>query len=205
MAYIVWGQVLYLVFLGVCVALHPGLVLKRDEGGVSNYGIHLKTAVPYSLALVSLAFCSERAARLFSRSDGLARRLRQALLFYSTIIMVILFSTYFYSLNHVLRDIHIGLGSVLITFETVVAVWIFGSFRRRWDAVFLAVELAGAILSLVTIVGVLQLLFVSEILTNTGFACLLIHAGRVAPLEESASASPSRTPQALRRFMSPEP
>ena len=49
--YIVWGQILFVLFIGVCVALHPGIVLKSNEGGVSNYGIHIKTALPYTLAL----------------------------------------------------------------------------------------------------------------------------------------------------------
>lgn len=170
--YIVWGQVLFTFFIGVCVALHPGIVLKSNEGGVSNYGIHIKTAVPYTLALGLLAIYSRRAASLYSKSDVLTRRLRRVLIAYAVIVMVMLFSTYVYSLNHLLRDIHIGFGTVLITFESFAAMWMFGRCRRVWDGVFLATQLAGALLALVTIVGDLHVLFLAEELANTGFGVL---------------------------------
>src|ERR1700677_1878112 len=148
--YIVWGQILFVFFIAICVSLHPGIVLKSNEGGVSNYGIHIKTAVPYTLALGLLAFYSRRAAALYSKGDPVARRLRRVLTTYSVIVIVMLFSTYVYSLNHVLRDIHIGFGTVLITFEAFAAIWMFDRFRRVWDGAFLATELAGAILAFVT-------------------------------------------------------
>jgi hypothetical protein len=45
-AFVTYGQLLLAFFLALCVALHPGFVLKSDEGGMSNYGIHLKTFAP---------------------------------------------------------------------------------------------------------------------------------------------------------------
>ena len=47
-AHIALGQISFGFFITVCVALHPGFVLKWNEGGVSNYGVHLKTALPYT-------------------------------------------------------------------------------------------------------------------------------------------------------------
>jgi hypothetical protein len=183
--YIVYGQILFDVFIIVCMALHPGIVLKWNEGGVSNYGIHIKTALPYTLALGLLALYSRRAAVLYSKSDPLTRRLRRVLTAYSVIVMVMLFSTYVYSLNHILRDIHISFGTLLITFETFVSIWMFGRFRQlRWDGVFLVMEVAGALLALVTIVGVLHFLFLAEELTNAGFACLLIHTSQRVALDD---------------------
>jgi hypothetical protein len=183
--YIVWGQILFALFIAVCVALHPGIVLKSNEGGVSNYGIHIKTALPYTLALGLLAFYSRRAAVLYSKSDALTRRLRGVLTAYSVIVIVMLFSTYVYSLSHILRDIHIGFGTGLISFESFAAIWMFSRLRGRfWDGVFLLMELAGALLALVTIVGVLHVLFLAEELANTGFACLLIHTAQRIALDD---------------------
>ena len=47
-AHIALGQISFGFFITVCVALPPGFVLKSNEGGVSNYGVHLKTALPYT-------------------------------------------------------------------------------------------------------------------------------------------------------------
>jgi hypothetical protein len=196
--YIVWGQILFVLFIAACVALHPGIVLKSNEGGVSNYGIHVKTALPYTLALGLLAFYSRRAALLYSKSDKFARNLRRVLTAYSVIVIVMLFSTYVYSLNHILRDIHIGFGTVLITFESVVAIWMFGRIRRVWDGVFLVTQLAGALLAFVTIVGVLHVLFLAEELANTGFACLLIHTAHRIALDD-------RQESELRLSLAPPP
>ena len=61
----VTGEVAFVLFTGVCVALHPGFVLKRNEGGLSDYGVHIKTTVPYTLSLVLLSLCgSARRASL---------------------------------------------------------------------------------------------------------------------------------------------
>ncbi len=204
--YIVCGQIFFVLFIGVCVAIHPGIVLKWNEGGVSNYGIHLKTVVPYTLALALLAIYSRRAAVLYSRSDPLTRRLRSVLTAYSVIVTVMLFSTYVYSLNHVLRDIHIGFGTVLITFESFTAMWMLARSRRRGvDSVYLATQLVGALLALVTIVGVLHFLFLAEILANTGFAFILIHtAQRVALDDRLETERPlSRASLPLRRLRLP--
>ncbi len=204
--YIVCGQIFFVVFIGVCVALHPGIVLKWNEGGVSNYGIHLKTALPYTLALALLAIYSRRAAVLYSKSDPVTRGLRRVLTAYSVIVIVMLFSTYAYSLNHVLRDIHIGFGTMLITFESFAAIWMLLHSRRRvLDSIYLATQIVGALLALVTIVGVLHFLFLAEMLANTGFACILTHTAQRIALDERLEAERpmSRASLPLRRLRLP--
>jgi hypothetical protein len=125
------------------------------------------------------------------------------LIVYSTIIVVMLFSTYVYSLNHILRDIHIGFGTVLITFESFASIWMYSLFRRlRWDGIFLATQLSGALLALITILGFWHFLFLAEELTNTGFACLVIHTSqRVAAEDRVGLNEPHKVaPLALRRL-----
>jgi hypothetical protein len=173
------GQICFVLFIAVCVALHPGFVLKWNEGGMSDYGSHLETALPYTLALLGLAEFSRRAASLYRQNDRTTRRLRRVLYAYSAIVLVMLVSTYVYTLNVVLRDFHFGFGTVLILFEVASSIWMFRLFRRFvWDGVFLAMQLAGSVLSLVTIVGVLHVLFFAEMLTGAGFAGLIIHTSR---------------------------
>jgi hypothetical protein len=173
------GQVCFGLFIAVCVALHPGFVLKWNEGGMSDYGSHIETALPYTLALLGLAEFSRRAASLYRENDRTTRRLRRVLYFYSAIVVVMLVSTYVYTLNFTLRDFHFGLGTVLILFEVSSSVWMFLLFRRVvWDGIFLAMQIAGSVLCLVTIVGVLHVLFFAEMLTGAGFAGLIIHTSR---------------------------
>jgi hypothetical protein len=93
-------------------------------------------------------------------------------------------------LNFTLRDFHFGFGTILILFEVSSSVWMFLLFRRLvWDGIFLIMQIVGSVLCLITIVGVLHVLFFAEMLTGAGFAGLIIHTSRCV---SSGVASSSR-------------
>jgi hypothetical protein len=178
---VVLGQVSLFVFLAISVALHPGLVLKRDEGGISNYGIHLKTVIPYTLAFLSCAWSSAIAARRYRSADGDARRFGQLLTTYSCLLVLTLVSTYGYTLDIGLKDIHLAVGVVIITFELVTSVWMYARLDSPWDSAFLVVAVVGFVLAGLTFLGFLHVLFVGQALADVGFALLLIHVSLVMP------------------------
>ncbi|MGB7104184.1 MAG: hypothetical protein WBD82_06270, partial [Acidimicrobiales bacterium] len=190
------GEGAFLFFVGVCVAIHPGFVLKRNEGGMSNYGLHIKTAVPYTIALALLALYSLRAALLYSDGDTRTRRLRRLLLAYSAVVLSVMLSTYVYSLNLVLKDLHFALGTALIVLVGVGSLWMY----RQWPPsmgirVLLLFQLCGDLLALLSATGTVRALFVAEILSNVGFAALLIRTGRrIAAEDPRATSSYERSP-----------
>src|SRR5271154_2318150 len=110
--------------MGASVALHPGYVLARREGGISEYGLHAKTAGLYTIAWAALAGSNMRAARVCGGRGTCSARVRKLLLFYSVAIFLVLMSTYFYSLDAVMKYIHYGFGAVLVTFMSVAAYWL---------------------------------------------------------------------------------
>jgi hypothetical protein len=190
--YVVRAELLFLFFTAVSVALHPGFVLKRNEGGMSNYGLHIKTAIPYTLAIALLALYSRRAALLYTDGDARSRRLRLLLLTYCGVLFSVLLSTYFYSINIVLEDLHFTLGTALIVLVGVGSLWMY----QQWPpsigvTALLLVQLCGDALALATVLGTLHVLFLSEIVSNVGFACLLIRSGRRLAMEEPRAPSPS--------------
>jgi hypothetical protein len=177
------GQFSLLAFLIVCVALHPGFVLKANEGGLSNYGIHQKTVAAYTLALGAPALLSYLAAHLVTNSEATTHHFRQLLISYSGIALLTLLSTYSYSLNTALRDLHIVIGSVLIVFETVASVWMYRLLgNTRWNLQLLGVQLLGFVLAVLTLVGVLHVLFITQVLTCGAFAILLVRTAKILPL-----------------------
>jgi hypothetical protein len=178
-SYVVRGEVTFLFFTAVSVALHPGFVLKRDEGGMSDYGTHIKTAVPYTLALLFLALYSYRAALLYRRDDNRTKGLRALLTAYSAVVFSVLLSTYFYSLNSVLKDLHFAFGTALIVVVGVGSWWMYQKWPQSIGVgVVLFIQLVADVLSLLTVVGMLHLLFLSEILANVAFAAILIRSCR---------------------------
>jgi len=187
------GEASFLVFTSVCVALHPGFVLKGNEGGLSDYGVHIKTAVPYTLSLALLVLCNLRAAFLYPEGDRETRRLRFLMLTYCGVVGLILLSTYVYTLNGDLKDLHYGLGTLLMVVVAVGSVWM---YRLRPPSatlrIFLVIQIVGDVLNLATAVGALHVLFLAEVLSNIGFALILIRTGRKIALEDG------RTPQVTR-------
>ncbi|MGA2969352.1 MAG: hypothetical protein ABSE75_06065 [Acidimicrobiales bacterium] len=175
-AFVTYGQLLLAFFLALCVALHPGFVLKSDEGGMSNYGIHLKTFAPYTLSLGFPMLLSFLAARLFVGEGDSLQQFRQLLRCYAWLLILTLASTYSYSLNSVLRDLHIVFGAALVIFQMIASVWMYRLLRRRLDGALLAAELVGFVLAVLTISGALHVLFFTQVLTSGAFAVLLVRS-----------------------------
>ena len=173
------GQLFLLVFLALCIALHPGLVFKRDESGMSNYGIHFETAIPYSLGLLCASLYSLRAAALIRSSNPLGIHFRLVLRLFALVMVLVLLSTYGYKLNTVLDDLHVVANALTAVFETAATVWMFLSFNaRRTMTIPLATELTGAALVAATTTNSLHLLFLAEVLLGVGFGISLVQAGR---------------------------
>jgi hypothetical protein len=178
-AYVAYGQIGLLFFLVVSVALHPGFVLKADEGGMSNYGVHIKTAAAYTLALGLPILFSVLAIRLTHSDDPLVRRLRLVLVVYCWLMLLTLVSTYVYTLNTTLKDFHIVFGSTLTVFQSAASVWMYLILRPvAWDRVIFSVQILGFLLASLTIAGVFHLLFVGEVVTFGAFALLLVHTAK---------------------------
>ncbi len=179
------GQLSLWVLLALCIGLHPGLVLKRNESGLSNYGVHLKTVVPYSLALGLGAVYSLRAARQVRARDRNALSTRKILYSYAFLLGLSLVSTYVYKLDNVFNDLHVGANIATACFETVTGIWMALVARsHREMPALLAFELTGFILGALTVAGTLHLVLVAEVLIGVGFGLLLYRStvyGSVAP------------------------
>jgi hypothetical protein len=184
-AYVVTGELAFLVFTAVSIAMHPGFVLKGDEGGLSDYGVHVVTAIPYTLALALLAIYSRRAALHCAVENLRSRRLRLLLSSYCAVVLLVLLSTYVYTLNGVLKNVHFGLGTVLIVVVFVGSLWMYRLWSPTFTVrMFLLAQLIGDVLTLATVVGAFHVLFLAEIVSNIAFASLLIRTCRRIALEE---------------------
>jgi hypothetical protein len=172
--WVVFGEIAFLFFMGAGVALHPGYVLARHEGGISEYGVHVKTAVLYTLAWVVLAGGNMRAARACSGRGVRSEKVRKFLLFYSAASLLVLMSTYFYSLDAVLSYIHYGFAAILVVFMSTAAYWFYRQVADvPWARAALWVQLLGSTCTLLSIVGALHVLFCGETISNVGCAILL--------------------------------
>ena len=167
---ILWGQVFLVSFLVLSISLHPGFVFKGNEGGISNYGIHLRTAIPYSVAFALGALSTFKAAG--TRTIPSVARI--GLLVYAVLLLMTLVSTYAYKLSYGLKLVHVSVAVVLISFEVLASTWSCLRVRSRVTAALSAVVVVGFIVVGLTFIGVAHLLFIGQALTTLGFAGLLI-------------------------------
>src|SRR5580658_2305846 len=174
---VLFGQLGFALFVALCVALSPHYVLGSNEGGISNFGVHLKTVVPYSVALLLPAVLTFRASRLVTPSNTRLHHLRVILIGYSVLVLLVLLSTFTYKIDTALRDVHVGVGVILTVFEMATSLWVYREFRALLAV--LVVEFVGFVLASLTIFGVLHLLFVTQVLVGVAFAIFLVQACRV--------------------------
>jgi hypothetical protein len=173
--YVTYGQWNLLVFVLLCLSLHPGFVLKRDEGGFSNYGIHAKTVVPYTLTYLGCVLFTLLAANYLATPSHVTRILSRVLRTYALICFLLMVSTYGYSLNTPLKDIHGAFGLVAMVFDPVASVWLFRQMSKSvWNRVLLGVEFAGLALGVIDLLGFAHVLFASQAVIALGFGFLLV-------------------------------
>jgi len=177
-----YSQLSLLVFLGVCVVLHPGLVLKWNEAGLSNYGIHITTAIPYTLAFALSSAFAVQAVRVTVARNRATRVLRVVLYAYALLCLFVLASTYGYSRTPPLHHVHVVAGITLMLFEPVASLWCYLQVRTtRHAAWWLGVEAAGFALAVIDYEVVLHVLFLAQLFTGVGFGVLMVRTvGRLS-------------------------
>jgi hypothetical protein len=171
--FVVAGQIGLIVFVAIAVGLHPGFVLKLNEGGVSNYGVHIKTALPYTAAFVSASATALFAAAISLHTSEIERRMRTSLFVYGALALLAGLSTFFYKLDGPLKDLHIALGVVLSIVELGAGLW-YAALLRTWiDWCAFAVLVSGFVLSALTFSGLITALFAGQAAMLVGFAPLV--------------------------------
>ena len=170
--YLLLSQLSLLVGLGICLAIIPTFLFAHDQGGTSNYGVRLATVVPYTLGLLLCGVCIVRAASLTPRSPTTLLHYRRALYTLAVLVFVVLASTYPYKIDTTLKDVHLVAGTLLLSFELAMSVWLVLALFRDWiNVLALSLQAVGCALALVTLIGDLHVLFVAQLVSISGIRC----------------------------------
>jgi hypothetical protein len=161
----------------VCIAIRPRYLVSANEGGISNFGIHAVTVVPFTAAFVAAAALLFAAARTSAPRSGLDRRFGTALRALSAVLVVVLVSTYDYKAAVWLHDLHVDVAIAATLYESALAVGVVAAVTRdSADLAALGVQLAGLALAACSLAGWLHVLLVAQLVGSAGFAVLVIRA-----------------------------
>jgi len=158
----------------------PHFLFERNEGGISNFGVHRLTIIPFSLAFLACSICLAQTAHLLKPKTSIAKQFRMILIGFSALLFLTLLSTYPYKLNQRLDEVHIWTGISLFYAELSAAVWLtLRVLKNRLGYLLFFVGSAGFVLATLTFFGLIHLLFVSQIVTAAAFGLLLINGGKM--------------------------
>ncbi len=169
------GQIGLVGGLLVCFVLRPGII--AGPKGFSNYGVLVRTIVPYTLAFLVAAACTVLAARGLESTEPQVARLRQGLYLLAILYTTVLLSTYPYHSTPVLRSLHLAAGTTLFAWQVLFAAWLVRSAGRDWpnDGLF-TLLLIGSLLSLLSLTGFAHSLARGQALTIVAFGLILLRS-----------------------------
>jgi len=154
----------------------PHFLFEHNEGGVSNYGVHVLTVVPYTLAFgLGGVFMLLAVQAIPQHIKPSRREVRIVLSTLGYLLLLVLLTTYPYKINRFYDNLHIFTSIVLFVTELIVGTWLVARLvSDRVNATLLAIQIFGSLLSLLTLAGVLHVLFISQFIVGLAFGALLV-------------------------------
>ena len=165
-----WGQTIFMAALVVCFTLRPQFL--RSEGGFSNYGVTAVTVAPFTVAFVAASVGSWISAQRLAGQRSFIWALR----ILAALFLAVMLSTYPYKLNSFYDQLHQLAGIALFAYELGMGVWFVIKRPNLAYVGLFVVQLAGNVAGLVTILGKVHLLFVSQFVVGLAFGILLVRS-----------------------------
>ncbi len=174
--YLLLSQVSFFAFIGICIAILPKFLFEHNEGGLSNYGVHPSTVVPFSLAFILCCVFLIQAARLV---PIIYNHFRLSLLALASISLLVLITTYPYKMNAVFNNLHIDTAILIVCYQMLTGFWMaLLVCKDRLNAIALGCQIVGFLLAALTFLGRVHLLFAAQLLTGLAFGVILVRTGR---------------------------
>ncbi|HUD69376.1 MAG TPA: hypothetical protein VMQ40_03970 [Acidimicrobiales bacterium] len=171
------SQVAYVAGLVVCLAIRPRYLVSANEGGISNFGVHAVTVVPYSVGFLVSAGLLVAAARATAPQGAREARFAAILQVLAWILVVVLVSTYDYQAAAWLRDLHLAIAIAATVIQGLIALWIVARVCRvAVDLVALAALCAALALAGCALAGWLHVLLAAQLAGTVAFGVLLVRA-----------------------------
>lgn len=166
------SQVALFSGLLICLLIMPSVAVKN--GGVSNFGNHLSTIVPYVLAFLLNSFYMYMASRSILKINSKLVNIAWSLVVLSLFTLLVLISTFPRHLSFTYSDIHDDLGIALYSFEFLVSLWIIFKHSTKGSISLLFMQVIGSMIGLLSIMKIIHFLFVGQLVGALGFGLLLV-------------------------------
>ncbi|MFG1707308.1 hypothetical protein ACFLIM_29330 [Nonomuraea sp. M3C6] len=172
---LVKGQVCLFAGLSVCLVIMPGCL--SFNCGMSDFGVHWGTAVPYAFGFLGAALFTRRGLRAAAPLLPAPRFVRVAGDSFALLLVGILLTPY--TLADAVHWVHRSFGAALFLYEMVLAVrllaWGFGGLLS------VVVQVVGGVTSGVSVVLAEGPLVVGQAVFQLAFGVTIIRMARLLP------------------------
>lgn len=169
--YVVYSQLFFFGMLAVCVALVPRAA--TGNLGLSYYGTSRTTIVPYTAGLLLTAYFLIKAGHKLPQDTTTLRYLTEVLIVLAVLVVGVWLTPY--SVDMLFDRAHIATSAILFMVELALAGWlVYGSCRGLINGLLLGVQIAGALVSMLSSVNTADLMLPGEFVTQLAFGVLLI-------------------------------
>lgn len=146
----------------------------KTNGGVSNFGNHLLTVIPYSLGFIVSIVYLVRAGRLLAANQQYKKHM-YALYGFSGLEAIVYLSTFLRRFAWVFSQIHDGLGIILFAYAFILSIWWTVQRFNLVALAFFAIQTIGDTIGLITIAGAFHLLYYAQAIGMIGFSLVLVY------------------------------
>jgi hypothetical protein len=171
---LILSQFSLIVPLLICSLIIPSVVVKN--GGVSNFGNHLSTVFLYTLAFILCSYFLLVAAYKTAKTNKGMWYVPKLLIILVGLILLVLISTFPRHISWTYSNIHDYIGIALYSYEFFLSLWFVLTLKTSRLLVYLAIQAAGSIIGLLSILKIIHFLYVGQIIGGIGFALLLVYS-----------------------------
>jgi hypothetical protein len=171
-SYLRLSQISLFSLLLVCSLIIPAV--SERNGGVSSFGDHLSTVVPYSLSFLLCIIFLCLAAKTVLEMGASFRVMAYLLLIIAFFDFLILISTFPRRVSPIFYQIHDWLGIALYTYEFLLSIWFISRQWKLKTAVAFSVECFGSIVGLLSSLKIIHFLYYGQVIGALGFGILLV-------------------------------
>lgn len=171
--YLKYSQVSFFSLLIVCFVLEPTVI--TSNLGISFYGNHRLTVVPYLLGLLLTSYFIIKAARAMPRTSRAFNAMAEALIALGLLIIGVLMTPY--SVTTLFDRAHVLASGILFVVELALATWLVVMTYRDWVSLaLLAAQIIGALIATISLVTSIELMLTGQVITQLAFGVLLVRA-----------------------------
>jgi hypothetical protein len=145
--YFIYGQVSFLLSVSICIFLLPESLFIND--GISYFGAHKLTVVPYSIGLLLMAWFSYKVAQSLPKKSY--KIVKIGFKTFSFLLVTVVAVPY--GINFTLEYTHTLLSAGLFLVQFILMWWL--AFKVKWDglSLFLLLLMAAEMIATVMYLG----------------------------------------------------